>query len=121
MGLFDTYGDRQMKMGEPYQWQYDVGDSVKASHVDDGVYIDEEDNKAIVIHNGIFIGEFNCYDYWGNPLAPQKEAEKYHWYKDTKTAEQARLNAERIASDISIEARKNLKKYSDKAIKEAEL
>lgn len=68
MGIFDTYGDRQMKMGEPWQRKFNVGDSVKESAVDDGVYIDdsEPDFRAIVVHNGIFIGEFTCYDYWGN-------------------------------------------------------
>lgn len=75
MGIFDTYGDRQMKMGEPWQRQFNVGDSVKESHVDDGVYIDEEDYKAIVIHNGIFIGEFNCFDYWGNELDTTRKSE----------------------------------------------
>mgnify|MGYP005819318515 CR=1 FL=1 len=70
MGLFDTYGDRQMKMGEPWQRQFNVGDSVKDSHVDDGVYLDtsEPENRAIVIKDGIFIGEFSVFDYWGNKV-----------------------------------------------------
>ena len=68
MGIFDTYGDRQMKMGEPWQRQFNVGDSVKDSSVDDGVYLDtsELDNKAVVISGGIYIGEFDVYDYWGD-------------------------------------------------------
>lgn len=68
MGLFDTYGDRQMKMGEPWQRQFKVGDSVKESEVDDGVYLDtsEADCKAIVIKDGIFIGEFDVFDHWGS-------------------------------------------------------
>lgn len=70
MGIFDTYGNRQMKMGEPWQRQFSVGDSVEESNVKDGVYIDD-DFKAIVIHNGIFIGEFSCYDYWGDDMTPR--------------------------------------------------
>ena len=66
MGIFDTYGDRQMKIGEPLQRQFNIGDSVKESYVDDGVYIDD-DGRAIVISNGIFIGEFDCFDYFGDP------------------------------------------------------
>ncbi len=67
MGVFDTYVDRQMKIGDPWQRHFEVGDSVKPSEVDDGVYIDdsEPDHRAIVISNGIFIGEFDCFDYWG--------------------------------------------------------
>ena len=58
-----------MKMGEPWQRQFEVGDSVKESEVDDGVYLDtsESDSKAIVIKDGIYIGEFDVFDYWGNP------------------------------------------------------
>jgi hypothetical protein len=68
MGLFDTYGDRQMKMGEPWQRHFNVGDSVKASEVEDGVYLDtsESGNTAVVIKDGIYIGEFDVFDYWGN-------------------------------------------------------
>lgn len=68
MGIFDTYGTRQMKMGEPWQRHFEVGDSVSESEVEDGVYIDdsEMDHRAIVISNGIFIGEFRCFNYFGN-------------------------------------------------------
>lgn len=69
MGVFDTYGQRQMKMGEPWQRRFSVGDSVRESEVDDGVYLDtsESDSRAIVIKDGIFMGEFAVFDYWGEP------------------------------------------------------
>ena len=69
MGVFDTYGNRQMKIGDPRQRQFKVGDSVKESAVDDGVYLDtsESDSKAIVVKDGIFLGEFDVYGYWGEP------------------------------------------------------
>lgn len=65
MGVFDTYGDRQMKMGEPWCRSFKIGDDTSESEVDDGVYIDE-DGRAIVIKDHIFIGEFDCFDYFGN-------------------------------------------------------
>lgn len=77
MGIFDTYGDRQMKIGDPWQRQFEIGDNVSASHVDDGVYIDIEDCKAIVIKDSIFIGEFVCYDYWGDKLDPEELKKDY--------------------------------------------
>lgn len=68
MGVFDTYGNRQMKMGDPWCRQFNVGDSVKESAVDDGVYLDtsETGNTAIVIKDGIYIGDLKVYDYWGD-------------------------------------------------------
>lgn len=67
MGIFDTYGDIQMKMGEPWQRQFKVGDSVKESEVDDGVYLsDPSDGKAIVIIDGMFMGSFDVFDYFGD-------------------------------------------------------
>lgn len=75
MGVFDTYGDRQMKIGEPWCRQFNVGDSVKESEVDDGVYLDTSDNdsRAVVIKDGIFIGEFSVYDYWGEPYTWEEQ------------------------------------------------
>jgi hypothetical protein len=65
MGVFDTYGERQMKIGEPWCKYFKVGDNVSVSEVDDGVYIDD-DGKAIVIKGKIFIGEFDCFDCYGD-------------------------------------------------------
>lgn len=65
MGVFDTYGDRQMKMGEPWCRDYKVGDNVSESETGDGVFIDD-DGKAIVIKDNIFIGEFDCFDRFGD-------------------------------------------------------
>lgn len=82
MGVFDTYGERQMKIGDPWQRHFKVGDSVKKSSVKDGVYIDdsEPDFRAIVVKDGVFIGEFSCFDYWGEPYdftQPTENMEKF--------------------------------------------
>lgn len=65
MGVFDTYGSTQIKAGEPWQNQYEPGDKV---NIPDGVYLDfdEPGSKAVVVRMGIFIGEFDVFDYFGD-------------------------------------------------------
>jgi hypothetical protein len=66
MGVFDTYGDTQLKAGEPWQNHYKPGDKVPIS---DGIYIDFDEpmarQKAVAVKDGIFIGELDIYNYWG--------------------------------------------------------
>ncbi len=61
MGLFDTYGESQLKAGAPYQNHWEVGDSVT---IPDGVY--PGCPNFIVIKDGRFIAELErLYDYLG--------------------------------------------------------
>lgn len=64
MGMFDTYGESQLKAGECKLHDYKVGDKVP---IKDGIY--PGSSNFVVVKNGIFIAELaNYYDYYGeNP------------------------------------------------------
>jgi len=65
MGLFDTYGESQIKAGDPWQHNYKLGDKVT---IPDGIYLGSP--NFIVIKDGVFIAEVGrLYDYFGeDPL-----------------------------------------------------
>jgi len=64
MGLFDTYGGTQLKAGDPWGRQYEIGDDVL---IPDGVYVDFDDiyQKAVVIEGGKFVAELDVFNHWG--------------------------------------------------------
>lgn len=63
MGMFDTYGNVQLKVGdELYCQDFTIGDSV---NIPDGVYLGYE--GAVVIVGGVFVAEFgNLVTKWGS-------------------------------------------------------
>lgn len=64
MGVYDCYGNCQLKVGPCELDNYDVGDKVPIS---DGIYIDY--GGAIVIKDGIFVAEFErLTDKYGGPI-----------------------------------------------------
>jgi hypothetical protein len=74
MGVFDTYGETQLKAGEPWQNVYKPGDPVL---IPDGVYIDfdEPNCKAVVVSAGLFFGEFNVFDCFGESRQEKKSSD----------------------------------------------
>jgi len=68
MGIYDTYGDAQIKIGDVQMNYYEVGDSVPLSN---GIYIDH--SVAIVVLNGIFVAQFDeLYTKWGDRILPEQ-------------------------------------------------
>lgn len=64
MGVYDCYGDAQLKIGPCILKQYNEGDKVP---IYDGVYIAYE--GAVVIKDGVFVGLFeNIYNKWGGTI-----------------------------------------------------
>jgi len=64
MGMYDTYGNCQLKIGECIGFNYEVGDKVDIA---DGIYLCNE--GAIVIKDGIFVAEFNeLISKWGHKI-----------------------------------------------------
>ncbi|MHA2044703.1 MAG: hypothetical protein ACW99G_07905 [Candidatus Thorarchaeota archaeon] len=67
MGVYDTYGEIQIKVGDVALRQYDVGDEVV---LPDGVYVAPD--GVVVIVGGVFVAEFkNLWDKWGSPIYPE--------------------------------------------------
>lgn len=67
MGIYDTYGDVQVKVGDVCLREFGVGDKVD---IPDGIYCGHE--GLIVIKDGIFIAEFPAvYTKWGNIISPE--------------------------------------------------
>jgi hypothetical protein len=63
MGIFDTYADVQLKAGEPWQNQYNIGDAVA---IPDGVYIG---TGIVVIIDGKLAATFEtACNNWGHPI-----------------------------------------------------
>jgi hypothetical protein len=61
MGIYDTYGDVQLKVGLPTLDYYILGDFAP---IPDGVYIAPD--GIVVIHKGVFIAEYKeAIDKWG--------------------------------------------------------
>ena len=64
MGVFDSYGNAQLKIGDVCCQNFDIGDKVP---LPDGVYLDHE--CIIVILHGKFIAEFeHLTDKWGRAI-----------------------------------------------------
>lgn len=61
MGVYDIYGDIQLKVGGSCLREYDIGDTVE---IPDGVYLAPD--GIVVIVNGIFVATFDYLkDKWG--------------------------------------------------------
>lgn len=54
MGVYDTYGNTQLKVGDCILKSYDIGDKVD---ILDGVYVAPD--GVVVVINGIFVAEFD--------------------------------------------------------------
>lgn len=68
MGIYDTYGDIQIKVGEVCMRQFDIGDEVD---IPDGVYIAPD--GIIVIVSGEFVAEFkHAISKWGEILPSEQ-------------------------------------------------
>lgn len=66
MGIYDTYGDVQIKVGDVALRYYEIGDDVD---IPDGVYVAPD--GIIVILGGVFIAEFESMtDKWGSVIYP---------------------------------------------------
>lgn len=74
MGVFDSYGSTQIKVGPCRLDEYNVGDSVP---IPDGVYVGSE--GVVVIVGGQFRAEFDCLvDKWGQDI-PTREVIESRW------------------------------------------
>lgn len=72
MGVFDSYLDVQLKLGDPVARQYELGDKV---HIPDGIYMGWE--GIVVVHNGKFIARHRALTTkWGNKISPKIILEK---------------------------------------------
>ena len=78
MGIYDTYGDVQIKVGEVACRNFEIGDK---SPLPDGIYIGLE--AAIVIKNGIFVAQFKTIiDKWGNEYCCSEIIDPNHPLKE---------------------------------------
>lgn len=79
MGLYNTYGNVQIKCGNYHEFRtYEIGDKCDLS---DGIYIGLE--GAIVIKDGKFIAEFSdLNDKYGNKLSCEQVIYPNHPLKD---------------------------------------
>ena len=67
MGVYDTYGEVQLKVGPCILDEYNVGDKV---HIPDGIYVGHE--GFVVIRSGVFVTEFDrLTTKWGDYLSPK--------------------------------------------------
>lgn len=67
MGMYDTFGNIQIKSGRCAGYHFEVGDEVAKSRVDDGIHIGY--GGAVVIVGGIFVAEFETLtDKWGGDI-----------------------------------------------------
>lgn len=65
MGIYDTYGKVQLKVGGISMSSYSVGDQVD---VQDGAYVGYE--GVVIIKDGKFLAEFDCLiDKWENTIS----------------------------------------------------
>lgn len=64
MGLYDTFGDVQLKVGLNELNHYKIGDSVP---IPDGIYIGYE--GVVIVVKGTFVAEFTgLMDKWGGQI-----------------------------------------------------
>lgn len=76
MGVYDTYGDVQIKIGDVSMAEYSIGDEVPLK---DGIYFDS--NACIVIQNRRFIAQMpigSVYSKWGHTIDLLPAIEKLH-------------------------------------------
>ena len=68
MGVYDTYGNVQIKVGEVAVREYEIGDTVD---IPDGVYIAPD--GVVVIINSIFVATFQTLNSkWGDIIIPSE-------------------------------------------------
>lgn len=64
MGIYDTYGETQLKVGDPQLRDFKLGDTVD---IPDGVYMAPE--GVVVIIDSKFVAEFAAVvDKWGDEI-----------------------------------------------------
>lgn len=74
MGMYDTYGECQLKVGECLCENYKIRDK---ANIPDGIYVDFA--GAVVIKDGIFIAEFQTLNSkWGDVIDPETVIDPYH-------------------------------------------
>jgi len=79
MGIYNTYGNVQMKIDCDDMISYNVGDKVP---IPDGVYVGRE--GVIVINKGIFVAEFpHIISKWGEIISCEKVIESNDVYQKT--------------------------------------
>ena len=68
MGMFDYYGDAQLKVGDDLACRdFQVGDEVP---IPDGVYLDWE--YVVVVHDGRLVRvDSHLFTKWGDRLSPE--------------------------------------------------
>lgn len=77
MGMYDTYGDIQLKVGDMQMQAFQIGDVVP---IDDGVYVAR--NGVVVIVGGRFVAQFtNLKSKWGDILQPEDAIESVDYIK----------------------------------------
>ena len=75
MGMFNTYGDTQLKVGELSCHQYNIGDE---ADIPNGVYVGLE--GVIVVTGGKFTAEFkHVTSKWGDEIKPHAIIDQFHW------------------------------------------
>ncbi|MBC8462417.1 MAG: hypothetical protein H8D67_30975 [Deltaproteobacteria bacterium] len=74
MGVYDEYGEIQLKVGPCCLVQYDIGDEVE---IPDGVYVGHE--GLVVIVEGIFIATFeHITTKWGQEVSTASILDPYN-------------------------------------------
>lgn len=74
MGVYDIYGDTQLKVGPCLLKCYNVGDEVE---IPDGIYIANE--GVVVILDGKFVAEFDkLMSKWGDVIDPGAVIDSFH-------------------------------------------
>ena len=64
MGIYDKYGDVQLKVGECQLTQYNIGDE---TDIPDGIYVGYE--GCVVIKKGKFIAQYKTmHNKWGGVI-----------------------------------------------------
>lgn len=68
MGVYDTYGDIQIKVGNPCQRHFEIDNEVD---IPDGVYVAPD--GVVVIADGFFVATFDTLiDKWGRTIYPNE-------------------------------------------------
>ena len=68
MGIYDIYGNVQIKIGNVEMNCYKIGEKV---HLSDGIYVGHE--GIVVIIYGKFAAEFEIlYSKWGDEITPEQ-------------------------------------------------
>jgi len=74
MGVYNTYGNTQLKINEGTLKEFKIGDKVDIS---DGVYVGHE--GVVVIKEGKMTSEFdNLTTKWGSVVTPEEVLQKHH-------------------------------------------